>query len=275
MDHFNGRGGGVLPLYRDAVGIAPNIAPSLLKLIAQRLSANVTAEDFLAYVAGTAAHLGYTERFAEELKTPGVRIPLTADKELWAEAVALGREVLWLHTYGERYADPAQGRPAEPPKLPPDQRPKVTVTIPDTVEDMPEEISYNAETQILHVGAGEIHPVLPQVWAYEVSGMNIVKKWFGYRKKNPAGRRSSPLDGITPERWPARFTTELLELLNVLGRCVDLEPRQADVLARVCAGPLISITDLEQGKVLPVPSNAKKPLPPESPDMPTLLLRPR
>ncbi len=52
----------------------------------------------LAYVAGVVAHPAYAQRFLEELQVPGVRVPLTADRVLWNEAVRLGREVLWLHT---------------------------------------------------------------------------------------------------------------------------------------------------------------------------------
>ena len=66
-------------------------------------------------------------------------------------------------------------------------------------------------------------------------------------------------------------TTELLELLNVLELYVDLESLQADVLARICEGPLITVADLRQEKVFPVPPSARRPLPPESPDMPMLL----
>jgi hypothetical protein len=109
------------------------------------------------------------------------------------------------------------------------------------------------------------------VWAYEVSGMKVVKKWFGYRKKNPAGRRSSPLDEIHPERWPADFTTELLQLLNVLTLCVELEPDQAELLERICAGPLITVTDLEQARVFPVPASVTKPPADEKPGNPTLI----
>ena len=36
---------------------------------------------------------------------------MTADKKLFDKAVELGREVAWLHCYGERYVDAAAGRP--------------------------------------------------------------------------------------------------------------------------------------------------------------------
>ena len=213
MHYFKGRGGRVLPLFRDSACLAANIAPGLLKAIFKRLGVNATTQDFLAYTAGITAHSAYTRRFAAELRAPGIRVPLTADARLWSEAVSLGRQVLWLHTYGERCADPAQGRKRGEPKLPPERRPKVVATIPDTTEDMPESISYDQATRTLHVGSGQIRPVSPQAWAYETSGMKIVRKWFGYRKKDPAGRRSSPLDDINAYRWPARFTTELPDQL--------------------------------------------------------------
>lgn len=267
---FNGRGGRVLPLYRDSAGMAPNIAPDLLKAITRRLGVNASAEDFLAYTAGVTSHRGYTERFADELKTPGIRVPMTADPQLWSEAANLGRQVLWLHAYGRRFTDPAHGRISGRPKLPDDRRPKVLVTIPDSPDGMPETISYNAITRTLHLGDGQIGPVSPEAWSYETSGMKIIRKWFGYRKKDPAGRRSSALDDMNASHWPARYTTELLELLNVLEMCADIEADQADVLTRICDGPLITVADLKQERVFPVPASARKPLPPESPDMLTL-----
>ena len=112
-------------------------------------------------------------------------------------------------------------------------------------------------TRILHVGGGQIGPVSPEVWDYETSGMKIIRKWFGYRKKDPAGRRSSPLDDINAEYWPAHYTTQLLELLNVLEMLIDIEPRQADLLERICEGLQITVADLRQESMsslcLPVP----------------------
>lgn len=271
MHYFKGSGGGrVLPLYRDRAAGAANFAPGLVRTLSQRLGLAVSASDMLAYIAAVTAHGCYTARFTEELRTPGVRVPLTADLELWEQAVRLGRRVLWLHTYGERFADPSEGRPAGPPR-PSTDRAKVQRAIPGDAGSMPNEITYNPDTLTLHIGAGQISPVRPEVWAYDVSGMKIVKKWFGYRKQKPAGRKSSPLDDIHTEEWPAGFTTELLQLLHVLTLCVELEPEQADLLDRICDGPLVTVADLEQENVFPVPVTARKPPAAESPDAPTLL----
>ena len=94
--------------------------------------------------------------------------------------------------------------------------------------------------------------------AYEVSGTLVVKHWFGYRRKNPAGTRSSQLNDIVATTWTAAMTTELLDLLNVLGRCVELEPKQDTLLEQIMDGPLFTIDDLTAAAVLPVPLAAQK-----------------
>lgn len=257
MHYHSGRGGRVLPLYRDAEAVALNITPGLLRLLSERLNCSVSALDLVAYIAAVAAHPAFTRRFSSELKNPGIRIPLTADSELWDEAVNVGQEVLWLHTYGERCVDPSVGRPQAPPRMNVG-RPTVRVGIPDSEGGMPELISHDENASTLCVGEGRIEPVAREVWSYEVSGMQVVKHWFGYRKKNPSGKRLSPLDDIGARSWTPAMTTELLDLLNVLGLCVALEPRQETILDRVVGGPLITVNDLTAARVLPVPAAARK-----------------
>jgi len=46
-------------------------------------------------------------------------------------------------------------------------------------------------------------------------------------------RQPSPLGDIQPDGWRAESTTDFLDLPNVLGRLVALEPAQADLPARV------------------------------------------
>jgi hypothetical protein len=64
-------------------------------------------------------------------------VPIIADAEVFSRAVHLGREVVWASTYGQRYADPAAGRPGDEITLPPDQRPMSLDGIPHTPEGMP------------------------------------------------------------------------------------------------------------------------------------------
>ncbi|MGW4429521.1 hypothetical protein [Streptomyces tendae] len=92
--------------------------------------------------------------------------------------------------------------------------------------------------------------------------MNVLDKWFGYRRKEPAGKRRLELDCVVARRWSPDWTSELLTLLNILGLLVQEEPAQRELLQAVCSGPLISVQDLTEGGVLPVPRQARKPVRP-------------
>ena len=168
---------------------------------------------------------------------------MTADAALFEEAAELGRQVLWLHTFGDRFAE---GRSAGPPRVAsnPPLVPKGG-SISSTPADFPDTIDYDAAQKRLKIGTGYIDNVLPAVWAYEVSGKNVLRQWFSYRKKDrerpQIGDRRTPssLGEIQPDHWLPEYTSELINVLNVLTLLVELEPKQADLLKRVCEGPLI------------------------------------
>lgn len=119
LHHYKGNfGGRVFPLWRDAAATIPNIKPTLLAHLSTVLGRAVAPEDVMAYLAAVMAHPAFTARFQKDLVRPGLRVPLTADAELFGKAAAIGREVVWLHTYGERFADPKEDRPSGAPRLP-------------------------------------------------------------------------------------------------------------------------------------------------------------
>jgi hypothetical protein len=263
LHHYAGRGGRVFPLWSNASGNQPNVQPGILAKLNETYDASVSAEDIFAYIAAVASHPGYVSRFAKDLVQPGLRIPMTADASLFAEAVKLGREIIWLHTFGERCVAHQEGRPASAPRLPEDQRPSVPAggEIPSEAEAMPETISYNPMTRRLMVGVGYVDNVSTEVWAYEVSGKPVLTHWFSYRCRDRSRpmigdrRPPSPLGEIQPEGWLAEYTTELLNVLNVLGRLVALETKQVDLLGSICAGAIVSGDDL-RAAVAATPSKA-------------------
>ena len=252
-DHFMGSfAGRVYPLFRDAAANIPNIKPTLLAHLATVLGQPVSPEDVMAYLAAVMAHPAFTARFARDLVRPGLRVPLTADAAIFAKAAALGREVIWLHTYGERFADPAAKRPAGAPRLPKAKAPTIPKSgaIPGAPEPLPETMTYDAAKQRLHIGQGYVENVPPAVWAYDVSGMNVLKQWFSYRRRDRSRpiigdrRPPSPLGLIQPDHWLAEYTDDLIDLLNVLGRLVELEPAQAELLEEILAGKLLDHANL-------------------------------
>ncbi len=247
LHHYNGRGGRVFPLWRDTAATTPNLPPQLLEFLTTKCKTPVTAEDFLAYLAGVTANPAYTARFQKDLAQPGLRIPITAQPKLFAEAVELGRRVIWLHTFGERFADPKAHRPPGPPRLPKERAPRIPKdgAIPDDADSMPDEIEYDETRHRLLVGKGFIDKVPAAVWHYEVSGKRVLTQWFSYRKKNRErpiiGDRRPPskLGDIQPDHWLAEYTTELLNVLNVLALLVEMEPAQAKLMEAICEGPTL------------------------------------
>lgn len=247
LHNYAGRGGRVFALWKNAEASESNISPTILAELTKAYGYPVDPVDVFAYVAALLASPAYTERFREDLVRPGLRVPLTADAALFAEAADLGRKVIWLHSFGERFADPAIGRPSGPPRLPPDHAPNIPKagTIPSDPAHFPDSIDYDAAERRLKIGTGYVDNVAPAVWAYEVSGKPVLRQWFSYRGKNRERpqigdrRPPSPLGDIQPDRWLPEYTSELINVLNVLAMLVELEPKQADLLKRICDGPLI------------------------------------
>ncbi len=92
--------------------------------------------------------------------------------------------------------------------------------------------------------------VSPEMWAYEVSGKQVIWQWFSYRRRDRSRpvigdrRPPSPLDAIQPDGWLAEYTTDLMNLLHVLGRLIRLEPAQAGLLQRILDQSLITLENL-------------------------------
>lgn len=264
LDHYSGRGGRVHPLWQDRAASQSNIKLTLLIYLAKIYGQAVKAEDVMAYIAAVMAHPAFTARFQSDLVQPGLRVPVTADAKLFGEAVALGNEVIWLHCYGERFVDPTANRPKQAPRLQKEFAPFIPIggAIPSAPEPLPNTMEYDPATRRLKIGNGYVENVTLEMWAYQVSGKQVLWQWFSYRRRDRTKpligdkRPPSPLDAIQPKGWLPEYTTDLLDLLHVLGRLIMLEPAQADLLNRICAGPLRSAQELAAAGAFATPEAA-------------------
>jgi len=242
LNHFCNRGAkDTFPLYRTADASEANILPGLLDLLSSTYCSRkkVTPEDFLAYIYGVLAHPAFTARYAKELETRELRVPVTKDAALFEKIRGTGERLLWLHTYGERFAPKFKQRGQVRPGAT-----KCVRAVPGHADGYPESFVYNEATRTLHVGDGEFAPITQEVFAFEVSGLKVVQSWLRYRMKKGAGKKSSPLDDSRPECWSSQFTTELLELLWVLEATVEGYPEQAKLLEAVTARECFQANEL-------------------------------
>ena len=248
-------GGRTLPfLHPDGTA---NLATGLVTALTAALDTEVAAEDVLAYMAAVTAHPAYTQTFAVELETPGIRIPLTRDQSLWEEAVKLGKNVLWIQTFGRAIAD-GDKRIAGKIAYPKGDPRRVLSRLP--VTELPTGYTYDADRNEIGVGDGRFGPVSQAVADYEVGGKNVIKSWVAYRAKEPSGKRTSPLDDVNPADWEHTWTQEFNEILTVLARLVELEPKQGDLLRRILEGSLLTVADLTtEGVSWPTADKHRKP----------------
>ncbi|NMM16011.1 MAG: hypothetical protein HHJ14_02405, partial [Cellulomonas sp.] len=238
----------VFPMFLDRDASRPNIAPGLLNQLSATYGTDVTAEDLVAYVFALMAHPGYCAKFTIELATPGPRVPVTADPQLFTEAVSLGRRLLWLQTFGERFTGEAQ-----PEAKLPDVPGLGWITAVTAVPESSAAITYDAATRTITIGDGALAGVSPEVWSFSVSGYEVVPRWLAYRTVKGYGRaseasRSTPLDAIRPGVWDDAWNDELLDLVRALTHTVEAQALAASMLDRVVTGPLLSAAALASDK---------------------------
>ena len=237
LHHFRGSYGAknVIPMYRDRSAREPNLPAGLLDTLGGSFDNPVTVEDFVAYVHALLGTGAFSKRFADELAEMAgpVHFPITSDPDLFTRAVVLGRDLLWYHTWGERFQP--EGRPTLPEGN--------TLQL-SPIHGYPDKFRYIPGKQILEVGTGRFGPISEEVWNFEVSGLKVLRSWLGYRMANRKGRKSSPLDDIRPRTWT--FTDELLRLITILQHTIDVTPTAAQLLDEIVNGPLLLATDLPQ-----------------------------
>ena len=248
LHHFRGSFGGkaVIPLYRDAQAVLPNLPVGLLAEISSHLRIDVSAEDFLAYTFAVLNAPDYVSIFSEELTVPGPRLPITMDAKLFIQSVAHGRKLIWLHTYGERFVPVGE----QSGRLPAGSA-KSIKGIPTAADAYPETFTWLAHAKddsqgVLHVGAGQLGPVSRAVYEFSVSGYEVVKNWLAFRMKHRAGRKSSPLDDIRPTSWTVEMSHELRQLLWVVEATVAMQPELNRLLKEILAGHIVAGDELTQ-----------------------------
>jgi hypothetical protein len=243
--YFKGSGGGrTYPLYRDAAGHVANISESFLRVYGERLGRAIDSTDWVEYLAGVTGYASFQESFEKDLVTPGIRVPLTTDRALFDRFRMFGQVSLAANTRRRRGSIAAVRELLDPTPLAPE--PTVLRRVSTQAEDMPTTFSYDADKQVLTIGVGMFGPVRPEVMSFTTSGMNVFRKWFNYRKKNPAGRSLKGLSLINATHWYDEWTDDLVALLADLSLLTQLEPAHRLLIESLRQTPRLTVADLQQ-----------------------------
>lgn len=249
MNSFKGsEGGRTHPTL--TIGGIPNLTESAAQMLRERFGADAPG-DLVYYLAALTGHPGYVRTFDEPLQQAGIRVPLTADPALWERAVQLGKQVVWLHTYGVR-GEPLPGMKylhqipegadyvlptptVDMGRTMPEKKPSFS---PDPVDSLSKEEN-NPIMGTVSFGRARCENVEKRVFDYTVGGNQVLGLWAKYRLKKPIVRQSSPLDEIVQREWPETWSEEYERLLYTLTHLVHLEPAQEKLLDEVLAGEQI------------------------------------
>lgn len=231
----------------------PNVNPAVLAALGFAAS----GEELFCYVYGLLSGVAYQATFAEELLTPGPRLPISTDESTFKAVAAAGREMISLHTYGERMGSGKAHATGA----------RATQNLPSGV--YPETYKHDAERGLLWLGtAADVktagldkcgHPtnggerclliknVPAEVFEFALSGFKPLASWLGYRMLEAKGKKSSPLDEMRPAAWTTEMSRELLELIWLLELTLQKQPELTALLQRVMEGPLLEdVPNLEE-----------------------------
>ena len=89
LHHFRGSFGGkhIIPLWRNSEATEPNITTGVLEILSNTFNDNISPEDLFAYCYGILATPKYVKEFWHELETPGPRISITKNRDLFDEVI--------------------------------------------------------------------------------------------------------------------------------------------------------------------------------------------
>jgi predicted helicase len=259
LDHFKGNSGGrILPAWRDKAGQVANVAPGLVEVMSEAFGQTISPSDLIAYIVGLVSHRGFTERFSNELRTPGIRVPLTKNLPAFESAVRVGQRAIWIQTFGMHYAESQGAETGAAPRLAArPQWPSVRGVIGE--DGIPASMDYDVNARTLRLGAATIENVPVGVYEYSVTGMPVLKKWFGYRKLKPTTKRSSALNDIVSTTWQQEWTDELIDVIHALALMIDVEDQQEEALDAVMTHDLLDVANLSGRISWPPDPLARKP----------------
>jgi predicted helicase len=125
------------------------------------LSSTVSAEDVFYYMYAVFHSRTYRERYAGFLKIDFPRLPLTSNRELFSQLVALGAELANIHLM-EASLDYENGYPIEG-------------------DNLVDKVTYKDDSVFINA-TQYFDAVSPDVWAFHIGGYQVCQKWLKDRK---------------------------------------------------------------------------------------------
>jgi predicted helicase len=201
---FSGRGGYAFPLHdRRPEFDRSNVSPQLIQSLSVGYGEPVTAEEIFDAILCLLSATSYSLRFAEDLEDVFPHIPFASRREVFMDAVRVGREIRAVETFArppsEIYRRVDFARIASEPR------------------DMVAPVEYSdGSITLCRDRSGRITGLPQTVWDFSVSGYRLLPRWLEAR----IGLRAD-----------LNFVRELRDICGRIAELVDLFDRADIVLA--------------------------------------------
>ena len=172
---------------------------------------------------------------------------LRPSSPLFHQGVRFGKELIYLQTFGERLSSECSHLPRKGKAKP----------ILSTPKDYPQDFGFDEKRNIIYIKNKNvtnknthlidfIENVSQEVWEFSISGFKPVQSWLQYRKKNGAGKRSSPLDDIRPTIWTNQMTKQISNILWTIEISLQQYKNMESWFQHIVHSKLITNPNLDQ-----------------------------
>jgi hypothetical protein len=239
LNAYNGRGGYVRPLWRDAAATQANVRPGVALVLAEDFGFPVTDVDVFCYLYGLLATPAFQEAFPEMVRDGEARVPVTLDKDLFTEVADLGAHLVWLHTRARRMRD-IRTDARRPARLTGTASTSGLVQANDG--PYPTDYEYEPTAQRIRVGSGYFTNVSREVWEFSICGFFPVQNYLKDRISPRTSGNATPLNQMMPNTWT--FSRDFLSLLHAVEGTLAATELARPLLARARSLPSLRESDL-------------------------------
>jgi hypothetical protein len=143
----------------------PNYNPGFIEYLQQKVGLSFVPKYVLYYIYAVLYSPTYRERYAEFLKMDFPRLPLTGNKDLFADLVGMGSDLVSLHLM-------------ESPRLD-----NFITRFPVPGSHVVEGVRYEDSARRVYINPEQyFEGVPPDVWPFTIGGYQVCHKWLKDRK---------------------------------------------------------------------------------------------
>ncbi len=188
-----------------------NLNADILDALSSIWDQQIVPIEVFAYCYAVLSAPSYSVHFSRDLARSSPKVPFPLTCQSYKDGVRLGEKLLNIHSFQQLY--PADGS-------------LQLHGLPQHIEF----VEYSAVEQRLSFASGAwVEPVTPKAWLYSVSGYEVLRRWM-------ARRREVPFD--------MEIRKELLDIIWVIERTVELSSELDDFLSRLIEGKTLTTIEL-------------------------------